>query len=206
MFRRLASFGAVTCLCMGLVACSDPAPPAATSGTKTAAAGDAKEPAETPTTETPSADAGSVLTLGAAKIMREGHPERAIEIEADGKVTLAGIPFGILNADGRLLSPGGELTMTVAADGSVAGDSGPSGISLDASGGSLDVPDLKVELRFEDDGSLVIEATGARAHLLGPDGPQLRSEGCEGPVRRACALITLSYLMALGNPDSPEAP
>jgi len=203
MFRRLASFGAVTCLCMGLVACSDPAPPAAKSGAKAAAEG-APEGTKTPS-ETPSAD-GPVLTLGAAKIMREGHPERAIEIEADGKVTLAGIPFGILSADGRLLSPGGELTMTVAADGSVAGDSGPSGIALDASGGSLDVPDLKVQLRFEDDGSLVTEATGARAHLLGPDGPQLRSEGCEGPVRRACALITLSYLMALGNPDSPEAP
>jgi hypothetical protein len=149
-----------------------------------------------------------LLTLGSAKIMRVGHEDRAIELMATGPVTLAGTPFGTLSSDGQLHDPDGVLMMTVQPDGSVVSAAGPTGIVLDATGGSLTLPKLSVRVEFAADGAIATETSGPNAVLLGTDPPALRSEGCTGPVTKTCALITLSYLMALGNPDSvqDEAP
>ena len=148
----------------------------------------------------------TIFKLGEAKIMREGHPDRAFELHADGSVTLSGRPFGTLEAEGRFLAPSGAALLTVHADGSVEGENGPSGISLTAGGGKLSAPDLEVEISIEADGSVAVTTTGARAHLLGPDGPELKTEGCTEELRPACTVVALTYLMALGNPDSEKAP
>ena len=78
------------------------------------------------------------------------------------------------------------------------------GVKLDEAGGSLSSPKLHIEIRFEADGKIAIDSSGPNAALLGVDAPQMLSEGCTGPVQKSCALITLSYLMALGNPDSAQ--
>jgi hypothetical protein len=148
--------------------------------------------------------AADILTLGAAKIMRAGHEDRAIEITPNGTVTLAGTPFGTISSDGRLTSPEGDLMMTVEPDGSVVTSGGPTGIVLDEAGGSLTLPKLSVRIHFGQDGTIETETSGPNAVLLGTDPPALHSEGCTGPVTKTCALITLSYLMGLGNPDSVQ--
>jgi hypothetical protein len=197
MSHRLGCLG----LTLILVACKEPQE--APEETKDAApAAGAPAPAEDPP-----AGSGStaVLTLGEAKIMREGHADRAIELHADGSVTLAGMPFGTLSTDGRLLDPEGALMMTAREDGSVIGrDGGPIGITLDATGGRIELDKLKVKVSFSADGTIEIEASGEHAVLLQQGAPKLRSEGCTGPVQRSCALLTSSYLMALGNPDSVQ--
>lgn len=150
----------------------------------------------------PSAD---ILTLAVAKIMRAGHEDRAFELAANGTVTLAGIPFGTISSDGQLLNPDGELMMAVQPDGSVIAGDGPTGIVLDETGGSLTLPNkLSVKVQFGPDGAITTETSGPNAVLLGTEPPQLLSQGCTGPVTKTCALITLSYLMALGNPDSVQ--
>ncbi|WP_146157487.1 hypothetical protein [Enhygromyxa salina] len=143
-----------------------------------------------------------VLTLGAAKIMRVGHEDRAIELLATGPVTLAGTPFGTISPDGQLFDPDGVSMMSVQPDGSVIASDGPTGMVLTETGGSLTLPKLSVRVEFAADGAIATETSGPNAVLLGTDPPALRSEGCTGPVTKTCALITLSYLMALGNPDS----
>ena len=160
------------------------------------------EPSDAPAKQPePSAN---ILTLGAAKIMRVGHEDRAIEIGADGIVTLAGTPFGTVSTDGQLLDPDGQLMMSVQADGTVLTSDGPTGMVLDDAGGSLMLPKLSVQIHFEPDGAIKTETSGPNAVLLGTDPPALHSQGCTGPVTKTCALITLSYLMALGNPESVQ--
>ncbi|KIG15614.1 hypothetical protein DB30_05362 [Enhygromyxa salina] len=161
-----------------------------------------EQPAESPPAE-PVASA-DLLTLGAAKIMRVGHEDRAIELLASGPVTLAGTPFGTISPDGQLFAPDGALMMTVHPDGTVSSADGPTGIVLEQTGGSLTLPKLSVRVQFAADGAIATETSGPNAVLLGTDPPALRSEGCTGPVTKTCALITLSYLMALGNPDSVQ--
>ena len=201
MSRAPFSLGIAAAVFLSLAACSKPAETADEAAEKAPA--DEADARETPPAAE-SAGVSTVLTLGEAKIAREGHEDRAIEIAPDGKVTLAGTPFGTLSTDGRLTDPQGALMMTLQSDGSVVGSDGPIGMKIDVTGGSLSLPKLKVKVRFADDGAIVTEASGPNAGLLGQDTPQLRSKGCDGAVRQACALVTLSYLMALGNPDSVQ--
>lgn len=165
---------------------------------------DKDEPSDSSAAQPEPETSADVLTLGAAKIMREGHEDRAIELTPEGTVTLAGTPFGTLSSDGTLRSPEGDVMMTVQPDGSVVAGGGPTGMVLDEAGGSLTLPRLSVRIRFEEDGAIVTETSGPNAPLLGTDPPALRSQGCTGPVTKTCALITLSYLMGLGNPDSVQ--
>ena len=169
---------------LGAIACADPAP-------KSDAQPDAA-----------AEQSGDVLRFGAAKIMRAGLEDRAFQLAADGTVTLAGNPYAKLLPDGRMLSPTGEELMRVEADGRVVGSEGPTGITLDETGGALSVPALELAVRFAADGTIEVDASGRNAALLGAGSPQLRSSGCEAAVTKTCALITLSYLSALGNPDS----
>lgn len=198
MLRRLGTTFALT---TALLACKQPQEAAEQGEQAAPARADpgAETPAEAPSS---SASSGAVLTLGEAKIMREGHADRAIELHADGSVSLAGVPFGTLSSDGRLRDPEGALMMRAGEDGAVVGPDGPIGITLDATGGKLELEKLKVKVSFAAGGAIETEVSGEHAVLLGQGSPELRSEGCTGPVQRSCALITLSYLMALGNPDS----
>lgn len=171
---------------------SDPAPKADAKGASDAPAPDAS--ANTSTDR---------LTLGAAKIMRAGHEDRAIVITPEGTVTMAGLPFGKVSSDGSLRDAEGAPMMRVQPDGVVVAEGGEStGITLTEGGGKLTLPRLSVAVRFNADGTITTDASGPNAQLLGVDAPQMLSEGCEGPVIETCALLTLSYLMALGNPDS----
>ena len=184
------------------------APPSAAAPAK---AEQAAEPAvaEPPSEASPDAalqplPSGDMLAFGSAKIMREGHADRAFELLPDGKVLLKGRPYAMLTTDGRYLNAAGTELMKLGTDGIVLAEGNPNGVLLNAGGGHLEGFELQAHLSYGEGGSLKVEATGRRAQLLGPDGPQLVSEGCEGEVRRACSLITLVYLMALGNPQEQE--
>lgn len=207
-----------TCIALcALVACDRPAP--ANADAKAAADEVDAKAAEAPPEQTAEPEtktepgtpltplaSGEVLAFGPAKIMREGHADRAFELQPDGKLTLAGNPYGSMVADGRYLDAGGTLLMTVKPDGIVEGEGNPSGITLTNEGGQLVAKDLEIDMRIEADGTVKVEATGKRAQLLGEGGPQLTSEGCTGDIKRACSLVILSYLMARGNPDSAPEP
>ena len=203
-----------TCIALltcALVACDRPAPASADAKADAKAPAAKQEPAEPETKAEPGTPlsplaSGEVLAFGPAKIMREGHADRAFELQPDGKLTLAGNPYGSLVADGRYLDAAGTLLMTVKPDGIVEGEGNPSGITLTREGGQLVAKDLEIDMRIEADGTVKVEATGKRAQLLGEGGPQLTTEGCSGDIKRACSLVILSYLMARGNPDSAPEP
>jgi len=206
MLRRTGAL-ACTLALLSLPACDkSPAKADKSSAESDADKADGEDPPDSNAVEAePGVDASSVLALGAAKIMREGHPDRAIELTPAGQVSLAGKPFMVLSASGELHDPQGELIMTVSGDGSVSGSEGPTGIELRAKGGSYQSDSLELDVSFADDGTIAVEASGANAGLLGSGSPDLVSEGCAGTMTQTCALVTLNYLMALGSPDSPKA-
>ena len=184
--RELIS--ALTCTVL-LTACTREAP--------TPAAADAK----LATAKTDAAPA--VLRLGAAKLWREGHEDRAFALAPDGTITLVGAPYGTVSEDGELRDLEGNLMMRATPEGTVVSEGGEStGVVIHDTGGKLSAERLNIDVRFADDGKIAIEASGPNAALLGTDSPQMLSQGCTGALTRTCALITLSYLMALGNPDS----
>ena len=209
MLRRAGAFTASLSLfaLVGLAGCDKPD---AKADAKADAKGDAKSDAKPdakpePGAEAkPGADSSNVLYLGAAKIMREGKPDRAIEIGADGKVNMAGKPFAVLSEVGELRDPQGLLMMTVNGDGSVVSDKGPTGITLSATGGTYTSDDLQIEIEFTAEGKIDTTVTGNNAGLIDSTAPALVTEGCTGTMTQTCALITLNYLMALGNPKSPR--
>lgn len=183
-----------------IVGCGEPAK--SSDAAKSASSPDKAEPQPQPQPEPPS---GDVLSLGTAKIMRAGHEDRAIELNADGSVTLAGAPFAQLSTDGTVLDPSGETMLRVQADGTVvSGDGSPTAMKLTAKGGELTRPELQVEISFGDDGTIAMRSAGSHAALLGSGTPPLVSSGCTGPMLRTCSLIALTYLSALGNPDSVQ--
>lgn len=180
-----------------IVGCGEPA-----KSSDAAKSASSPEPESKPKPEPPS---GDVLSLGTAKIMRAGHEDRAIELNADGSVTLAGAPFAQLSTDGTVLDPSGETMLRVQADGTVvSGDGSPTAMKLTAKGGELTRPELQVEVSFGDDGTIAMRSAGSHAALLGSSTPPLVSSGCTGPMLRTCSLIALTYLSALGNPDSVQ--
>jgi hypothetical protein len=194
-------------LVLALAGCVDPAQPKqvgqakADPKPKVTVDGDPSKVAPTGVADPAPPPAGDLLTLGPAKIMRAGHEDRAFELTADGTVTIAGKPYAKLFADGRMLGPLGEELMRVQADGSVASTQGPTGMTLTVDGGALSTATLQVKIRFTPEGVIEVDASGASAGLLSTGG-ELRASGCTGELVRACTLVTLTYLAALGNPDS----
>ena len=162
---------------------------------RSAATSDAGEtPAEAAATkaEAPPEPAPAVLSLGPAKLWREGHEDRAFVLSPDGAITLAGAAFGTVDANGELRDAAGTLMMRATAEGAVVSEGGEStGVVLDDGGGKLSLERLAIDVRFGADGKVAIDATGPNSVLLGSGSPQMLSAAVAHEINNP-----LTYVLA----------
>jgi hypothetical protein len=153
----------------------------------------ASEPA---TEDKPGADAQSgIIKVAAMKLVpaKKGKDDKAVELKADGTITVDGKPFAKVAGDQVDALDGGGTLVTVGIDGSLVGQAVKPGFKFD--GDDL-VTDTGAKLSIGDDGTLT-STKDDKAETLG------KLEG--GEQAKRAALIVAVLTMKTTAPAVPAA-
>ena len=138
---------------------------------------------------------GAVLTLGVAKLFEKDKPSEALELSADGKVSMQGTALGTFSADGTLTLTDGTVALEAKPDGSVLAKGKPTELKLTDTGGVLSAGGESASIGFNPDGTMALDPP--------PDAgdPEMGHEGCAGPMAKTCALAMFAMLSVQPVPD-----
>jgi hypothetical protein len=199
--------------CSGLVACGgDPkeakAPESNSGITETSAKEDmppapAKEadphaapaPAATPEPATGGGAAGGMIKVAAMKLTpaKKGANAKAVELKADGTITVDGKPAAKIKGD-QVDSIGGTSMLTVGVDGSLVGNGVQPGYKFD---GDDVTTDSGAKLSVGDDGTITMNKDG-KSDVVG------KAEG-GGSAKRAALIMSILYLTMPADKKAPAA-